>query len=104
MATVSGRLAFDRARTSTYSDSLPGLANIPIVLQNTQTNAALTVLTDANGNYSFANVPNGTYRIVEAFGRRGVTSPGDFSAAVTSAPVTAAFPPISAVSNPPEGS
>ena len=77
MATISGRVIFDRDRSLTVSTGDSGIAGIPVVLQNTATGVRLTVLTDANGNYSFINVPNGNYRIVEAYGTPGgVASPG----------------------------
>ena len=80
MATVSGRVIFDRDRSLSVNTGDSGIANIPIVLQNVATGARLTVLTDANGNYSFINVPNGSYRIVESYGTNGgVTSPADFT-------------------------
>ena len=68
MATISGRVIFDRNRSASISSGDSGIANIPVVLQNIATNARLTVLTDSNGNYSFINVPDGNYRIVESFG------------------------------------
>lgn len=71
MATISGRVIFDRDRSLTVSTGDSGIAGIPVVLQNTATGVRLTVLTDANGNYSFINVPNGNYRIVEAYGTPG---------------------------------
>ena len=60
MATISGRVIFDRNRSASISSGDSGIANIPVVLQNIATNARLTVLTDSNGNYSFINVPDGT--------------------------------------------
>ncbi len=95
MATVSGALLYDSARAGVSSPSMPGISGVPIVLQNTTTNAILAVLTDANGRYTFLNVPNGTYRIVEAYGTPAGTSPGDFSQAQTGTPAVAATPPIS---------
>ncbi len=104
MATISGRLIFDRERTSVASASQTGLANVPIVLQNTVTGALLAVRTDANGNYTFNNVPNGSYQIVEAYGTSATATPGDFTNAVT-APIMngGTFPPISYAQNPPAG-
>ena len=51
MATISGRVIFDRDRSLTVSTGDSGIAGIPVVLQNTVTGVRLTVLTDANGNY-----------------------------------------------------
>jgi uncharacterized repeat protein (TIGR01451 family) len=61
----------------------------------------LAVNTDANGAYVFAGVPDGNYRIAEAFGTIATASPGNFSAAMAGDPVKAAFPPISYAPNPP---
>ncbi len=104
MATISGRLIFDRERTSVASASQTGLANVPIVLQNTATGAMLAVMTDANGNYTFNNVPNGSYQIVESYGTPATATPGNFNNAVT-APILngGTFPPISYAQNPPAG-
>ncbi len=103
MATVSGKLRFDPLRTANPADAPQGIANVPIVLQNASTNAMLAVMTDARGNYTFANVPAGNYRIVEAYGMSAGASPGNFSTAAAAAPVQAAFPPISYAPNPPVG-
>jgi hypothetical protein len=83
MAIISGRVLFDRNRTSTSFSNMTGIANVPVVLQNIDTNQRLTVLTDSDGNYSFTNVPNGNYRIVESYGATdGVPTPGDFNNSV----------------------
>ena len=105
MATVSGQVIFDLNRSSTLSPGDPGIANVPVILQNIETGARLVVLTDTYGNYAFINVPNGNYRIVEAFGTAGgVLTPGDFSTATLGPVPIATTPPISFVSNPPIGS
>ena len=105
MATISGRVIFDRDRSLTVSTGDSGIAGIPVVLQNTVTGVRLTVLTDANGNYSFINVPNGNYRIVEAYGTPGgVASPGNFADAQGGSIPVGTNPPIGAVTNPPAGS
>ncbi len=103
MATISGRLMYDPYRTTIPSGSLQGIADVPIVLQNTTTKETLAVLTGLTGNYSFTNVPTGNYQIVEYFGYLGaVQTPGDFSDAVIKDLITSGVvPPISYVSNPP---
>ncbi len=103
MATISGRVIFDRARTANALPGMEGIANVPVVLQNIETNERLAVLTDSNGNYVFLNVPNGNYRIVEAFGAPAVPTPGNFNNAVVGSIPEEAMPPISYVSNPPPG-
>ena len=101
MATISGRVIFDRDRSVTVTTGDSGLANIPVVLQNVTTTERLTVLTDSNGNYTFINVPNGSYRIVEAYGAPGGTeTPGDFENAVPGPVPQGANPPIAAAPNP----
>lgn len=105
MATISGRVIFDRDRSATISSGDSGLANIPIVLQNIDTTERLTILTDADGSYIIFNVPNGNYRIVEAYGTPGGTlTPGNFFNAVPGSVPTGANPPITAAVNPPPGS
>jgi uncharacterized repeat protein (TIGR01451 family) len=105
MATVSGQIIFDRNRSAIIDAGDSGIANVPVVLQNTTTGVRLVVLTDAAGNYAFTDVPNGSYRIVEAYGTAGgVPTPGDFTLASAGPVPTAATPPISFVANPPAGS
>jgi uncharacterized repeat protein (TIGR01451 family) len=105
MAIVSGQIIFDRDRSATIDAGDSGIGNVPVVLQNTATGVRLVVLTDAAGNYAFTNVPNGSYRIVEAYGTAGgVPTPGDFTLASAGPVPTAATPPISFVANPPAGS
>ncbi|MDR1700139.1 MAG: DUF11 domain-containing protein, partial [Lachnoclostridium sp.] len=101
MASVSGTLKFDKDRTAVSSENLSGIANVPIVLQNTETNQMIAVTTDANGKYAFINVPDGNYRIVEAYGATASASPGDFSAAVVGNPIGSSFPTIRYANNPP---
>ncbi|RDY26564.1 DUF11 domain-containing protein [Romboutsia weinsteinii] len=104
MATVSGQVVFNRDRSATISAGDTGIANVAVVLQNIATGVRLVVLTDAAGNYSFINVPNGNYRIVEAYGTTGgVPTPGNFATAVLGPIPVATTPPISFVSNPPTG-
>lgn len=105
MAVVSGRVVFDRDRSASVSSGDSGIAGVPVVLQNIETNVRLTVLTDSNGNYSFINVPNGDYRIVESYGTTGgLPTPGDFDNAASGIIPQGVNPPITAVSNPPAGS
>ncbi len=105
MATISGRVVFDRDRSATINAGDSGIANVPVILQNIATTDRLIVLTDANGDYSFINVPNGEYVIVQSYGTTGgVPTPGDFSTAVPGNFVNGVNPPISFVTNPPPGS
>ncbi|MDR2532647.1 MAG: carboxypeptidase-like regulatory domain-containing protein, partial [Oscillospiraceae bacterium] len=103
MATISGRLLFDRDRVNNpAAPNVSGIANVPVILQNTSTLAAVASLTDTSGNYSFINVPVGNYRIVEVYGAAGaVLPPADFNEAVVESIPAAAVPPLSFVSNSP---
>ncbi|MGI6070025.1 MAG: SdrD B-like domain-containing protein [Blautia sp.] len=104
MATISGRVVFDRDRSATINSGDTGISGIPVVLQNVSNGLRLVVVTDANGNYSFLNVPNGSYRIVESYGTTGgISSPGDFTNAVVGEIPVGMDPPVSAVTNPPSG-
>ena len=103
MATISGSILFDGTRTAAPPTGMTGIANVPVVLQNIATGIRLTVITDASGNYSFINVPDGNYRVVEAYHDLGVPSPGDFSLAVAGSIPSGVVPPVSFVQNPPSG-
>ncbi len=63
MATLSGRLVYDSNRT--YDGGGDGMPNIPIVLQSLDNSSTVAVRTDSNGNYTFTDVPDGNYQIVE---------------------------------------
>ena len=104
MPTVSGSIYYDPARNVNSAGGVTGLADIPVVLQDTATMLRQIVLTDASGEYSFLNVPAGSYRIVEAFGQAGgVPSPADFTTAAFGAVPIAAVPPLSVIPAPPAG-
>lgn len=104
MANITGRVIFDRDRSASITSGDSGIANVSIVLQNITTSLRLTVLTDSNGNYTFTNVPNGQYRIVESYGTPGVATPGNFNNATIGPIPEGINPPISTVNNPPTGS
>ena len=104
MATVSGSLLYDNARTNSAT-GLPGIANTPIVLENIDTGLRLAVLTVTKGSYTFTNVPDGNYQIVEAFGDPGpISVTGNFGVEAANGPAAIATPPpISFIDNPPAG-
>jgi len=104
MPTISGFLLFDRNRTAIPA-GLPGIEKVPIVLHSIGTGEQLAVLTGNDGDYTFYNVPNGDYLIVEAYGISGaVLTPGNFNNAVFGFLPRAVTPPISFAPNPPPGS
>lgn len=104
MPIITGRVVFDRDRSATINAGDTGLLDIPVVLQNIETNERLAVLTDENGNYVFENVPNGQYRIVESYGTTGaVPSPANFNFATVGAIPVGEDPPIDAATNPQPG-
>lgn len=104
MAAISGRVVFDRDRSATINAGDTGISGVSVVLQEISDNDDLAVLTDANGNYTFQNVPNGSYRIVESFGTPGaVATPGNFANAVPGSVPVGVNPPVSSVMNPPAG-
>ncbi len=104
MPSVLGKVSYDGSRTGIYNPANPGIANVPIVLQNTTTNERLVVLTDTNGDFEFINVPIGNYRLVESYGATGgVASPGNFASATVGSMPVGIDPPISFVTTAPVG-
>ena len=103
MATISGRILYDGARTAAPPTGMTGIANVPVVLQSVTTNYMVIGITDATGNYSFINVPNDSFHIIEAYGTAGGINPADFNLAVLGDVVEGAVPPISFAANPPVG-
>lgn len=61
--TLQGSLKYDSNRT--YDGGGTGMPNIPIVLQNLDNGNTVAVLTDSNVNYTFTDVPDGNYQVVE---------------------------------------
>ena len=105
MATVSGQLLYDALRTSVSSTGMQGIGNVPIILQDMNTGSLLAVLTNTTGNFSFTNVPNGNYQLVEAYGTPAtLIGTGDFSGATIMPFISqGTVPPISYITNPPAG-
>ncbi|MDJ0647278.1 MAG: SdrD B-like domain-containing protein [Xenococcaceae cyanobacterium MO_188.B19] len=54
-----------KADTNNDGDGEVNLENVTITLTNTTTSATVTTTTDASGNYIFADLPSGTYTVVE---------------------------------------
>jgi len=101
MIIIDGHVYFDKNRTNS-TENLQGIADVPIVLQSINAPyARLAVYTNQQGKYVFHNVPQGEYRIVEAYGEPAVHSPGDFNDAEPGEIPKAVLPPISHAPNPP---
>ena len=92
---ISGKVLIDLNRNG-YPTGIPGIAGVPVVLQDVNSGKRITALTNSTGDYSFINVPDGvTCLIVESYGQTGVASPADFSTAVVGPVPVGADPPIS---------
>jgi len=103
MINITGRVYFDRQRAKN-AQGLQGIPDVSIVLQSTSAPyQRMAVLTNNAGEYAFHKVPQGEYRIVEAYGESAIPSPGDFDEAVPGSEPGAALPPISFAPNPPQG-
>lgn len=82
MANITGKLVFDKNRNGQEDSGTDvGLANVPVVLQDTATNSLLAVNTTATGGFEFQNVNDGTYRLVVVgdYAGSAETSPADFT-------------------------
>lgn len=104
MSSILGKVSFNASRTGIFNPTNPGIADVPIVLQDVASGLRLVVLTDANGNFEFTNVADGSYRLVESYGTTGgVPSPGNFSTASVGSVPDGIDPPISYVPTAPVG-
>lgn len=63
--TISGHVHADLDGDCVFDPEESGVAGVTIQLLNSQGQVIATTLTDANGNYSFNNLPPGTYGIHE---------------------------------------
>jgi len=101
MSKIQGRVIYDTRRVQLIEPQSQSIINVPVFLYNITTGLGIGVLTNNNGSFSFENVINGDYRIVEAWGA-DTTNIGtvDYSKATAiSAPIPK-DPPITAVTNP----
>ena len=66
---ITGKVWEDRDNDGVVDPGEPGLAGVELVLTGTDINgdpvSPVTVVTDANGEYSFANLPPGTYTVTQ---------------------------------------
>ena len=67
--TISGYVYHDTNHNMIKDSGESGLTGVTMVLYNTQENNCKSVLTDANGLYTFTNVLNGTYDLIESYGQ-----------------------------------
>lgn len=98
MPTISGHVYYDNSNLFTPGT---GIANVPVALFNPIGLMGAVALTDAAGAFSFINVPNGNYQLIETWGTGGgIATPVDF--ATSALPMllapTEAEPPLSALS------
>ena len=96
MPTVSGHVYYNA--TNALSPGI-GIPNVPVALYAPSTGKGMVALTDANGLFTFINVPTDSYQVIEAWGAAGAQlSPADFNLATVLLPVPAeAEPPLSAL-------
>ena len=104
MPSVSGRVVFDINRNANISGAVTGIAGLPVALQNTVTFYTVAAMTGTLGEYTFLNVPAGSYKIIESYALQGaVPTPADFAAASYRVLPPARTPPIGDVPSPPPG-
>ncbi|MGB0839268.1 MAG: SdrD B-like domain-containing protein, partial [Chitinophagales bacterium] len=60
---INGQVWFDEDRDDNQDDTESGLAEVPVVLTNSEGVIVATVLTDAEGNYNFTEIPVGNYTV-----------------------------------------
>lgn len=98
MPTISGHVYYTNSNLFTPGT---GIANVPVALFNPSGLTGDVALTDAAGAFSFINVPNGNYQLIEAWGTSGgIAPPVDFATSAVPTPVapTEAEPPLSSLS------
>lgn len=101
MPDVSGSVLYNVTNTSPSTGN--AISNVPVVLWNAANGSGLAVLTASDGTFTFNNVGNGSYRLVEAWGTTitSQTSPANFNNAVAAPAPTPQDPPSGSVPNPP---
>lgn len=66
---ISGFVYHDTNHNMVKDASEAGLENVTMVLYNIAANSCKSVLTNAQGEYQFTNVLNGSYNLIESFGQ-----------------------------------
>jgi protocatechuate 3,4-dioxygenase beta subunit len=65
LSTISGTVYHDKDGDNVQDSGESGIKNVTITLLNAQNEVVATVSTDENGNYSFKDLVDGTYTVVE---------------------------------------
>lgn len=66
---ISGTVYNDSNHNMLFDGTESGIQGVTMVLYNVAQNNCKSVLTAADGSYSFTNVLNGTYNLIESFGQ-----------------------------------
>jgi fimbrial isopeptide formation D2 family protein/uncharacterized repeat protein (TIGR01451 family) len=90
---VSGTVFLDRDRDGTRDGGEPGIPGVTIQLIDANGTVVRTTTTDANGNYTFPNVPPGNYTIRE-LQPTGYGNPPAGTFAPDTRPITVAGTPV----------
>ncbi len=80
MATLKGKLLYKDNRVDDQTGV--GMGGIPMVLQNLSTGITVAVNTNSDGSYTFTDVPDGNYQVVEKadwFPKPGATGTGSYT-------------------------
>jgi protocatechuate 3,4-dioxygenase beta subunit len=88
-ASVSGTVFLDPNRSGSRDPSETGAGGVTVSLVSSTGNVIATAITDANGNYTFTNIPAGTYSVI-------ISAPNGL--AVTTPPSTVTVPASGTVS------
>lgn len=64
-ASLSGRVFLDYNNSGTFNGPDTGLSGVTLTLSGPNLTTPITVQTDASGNFTFSNVPAGTYTLTE---------------------------------------
>jgi len=101
MSKIQGKVIFDTFRVQKIETESQPIINVPVFLYNITTGLGIGVLTDNEGNFSFENIINGDYRVIEAWGTNTTNiGTADYNKATAiSAPIPK-DPPITAVTKP----
>ncbi|MEG1584339.1 MAG: carboxypeptidase-like regulatory domain-containing protein, partial [Anaerovorax sp.] len=94
MPNISGFVYYDPTFASAPGIGIP---NVPVALYNAGLGVGAVALTDANGAYTFTNVPGGSYHLIESWGTSGVITPVNFASATSMTQPWEKEPPLSAV-------